>query len=106
MTENKPSKQSAEALRVATAAMKLGNKQATQIEDTQKMSSEALNKINTHEEICALRAKQTLDKVEVLDNKIDKLISGLFGAVKVVATAFLTGAAAIIVWLIQSNGGS
>ena len=105
VSEIRPSKQAGEALRVATEALELGHKQAVQIDSAKKMGYEANNKIDSHEEICALRAQQTLDKVGDLDKKIDKLISVFIGSLKVVGTAGATIIAGIIVWLVQSTNG-
>lgn len=106
MTEGKPSDEAVQALKLAQDALMIGQKQAGDIDTAKKLGYENKSSIDTHEQICAIRAQQTLDKVSGLDEKIDKLISVLLGALKVFATVTLTGAVGLIVWLIQTNGAT
>lgn len=104
MNTAKPSKQAEQALRIANDALELGQKQTIQIDAAKKMGYEANNKIDTHEQICALRAAQTLEKVGNIDDKLDKLISVLLGAGKIFGTVALTTTAGVIFWLVRTNG--
>ena len=104
MSVGQPSNEAVQALKFAQDALSIGQRQEAEIDAAKKIGYQAANKIETHEEVCALRAQQTLDKVEGLDKKLDKLISVLLGTAKIFVTATVTAAAGLIVWLIQTNG--